>query len=172
MPPAGRCAAPPGRDFISPCLAASDESLFCLRRDVFPVLPPAGNFLPIAAESYQRMPAETDGFCTSFPVCKSCCLNPAEAGNRPPSTHAAALLGGCRGLPLYRLKIHLPNRTVIPRKPPKRRLWRIQRDGFKKVSRLSRHNVVGNRLTRRCRQSADWLWASVFPGGTRNIFFA
>ena len=26
--------------------------------------------------------------------------------------------------------------------------------------------------TRRCRQSADWLWESVFPGGKRNIFFA
>ena len=35
MPPAGRCAAPPGWDFISPCLSASDESLFCLRRVPF-----------------------------------------------------------------------------------------------------------------------------------------
>ena len=50
-------------------------------------------------------------------------------------------------MPLYCLKIHLPNRTVIPRKPSKRRLWRIQRGGFKKVSQFSRHNVVGNRDT-------------------------
>ena len=63
MPPAGRCAAPPGRDFISPCLAASDESLFCLRRVPFcwqsfflsPTayfLPPVGNFLSLLKESY------------------------------------------------------------------------------------------------------------------------
>ena len=135
-------------------------------------MPPAGNFLSIAKESTQRTPLETDGFKTSFVECKSYFLNPAETGNWSASTHAAATLGGCRGLPLYRLKIHLPNRTVIPRKPPKCRLWRIQRGGFKKVSRFSGHNVVGNRLTRRCRQSADWLWESVFPGGKRNIFFA
>ena len=60
---------------------------------------------------------------------------------------------------------------VIPRKPSKRRLWRMKRGGFEEVSRFSRHNVVGNRLTRRCRQSADWLWGSVFPGGRRIIFF-
>ena len=34
-----------------------------------------------AAESHQRAPAETHGFCTSFGGCKSCCLSPAEAGN-------------------------------------------------------------------------------------------
>ena len=60
----------------------------------------------------------------------------------------------------------------IFRKPSKRRLWRMKRGGFEEVSRFSCHNVVGNRLTRRCRQSADWLWESVFPGGKRNIFFA
>ena len=30
---------------------------------------------------FQRTPAETHGFCTSFGGCKSCCLSPAEAGN-------------------------------------------------------------------------------------------
>ena len=35
------------------------------------------------------------------------------------------------------------------RKPPKRHLWRMQRGGFEEVSRFSRHNVAGNRLTRR-----------------------
>ena len=35
------------------------------------------------------------------------------------------------------------------RKPPKRRLWRMKRGGFEEVSRFSRHNVAGNRLTRR-----------------------
>ena len=35
----------------------------------------------IAAESHQRTPAETHGFCTSFPVCKSYILTPAETGN-------------------------------------------------------------------------------------------
>ena len=38
---------------------------------------------------------------------------------------------------------------VIPRKPSKRRLWRMKRGGFEEVSRFSRHNVAGNRLTRR-----------------------
>ena len=38
-------------------------------------------------------------------------------------------------------------------KPPKRRLWRMKRGGFEEVSRFSRHNVAGNRLTRRCRLS-------------------
>ena len=56
-------------------------------------LPPAGNFLSVAKESTQRTPAETHGFCTSFVVCNSCFLNPAEAGNWSTSTHAAALLG-------------------------------------------------------------------------------
>ena len=36
-------------------------------------------------------------------------------------------------------------------KSPKRRLWRMKRGGFEEVSRFSRHNVAGNRLTRRCR---------------------
>ena len=35
------------------------------------------------------------------------------------------------------------------RKPPKRHLWRMKRGGFEEVSRFSRHNVAGNRLTRR-----------------------
>ena len=63
---------------------------------MFPVaflfLPPAGNFLSIAKESYQRTPLETDGFKTSFVECKSCCLNPAEAGNWRTSTIATATL--------------------------------------------------------------------------------
>ena len=66
---------------------------FCLRRGLFVAtggiffaisfsfMPPAGNFLSAAKESYQRTPAETHGFCTSFPVCKSCGIVPAEAGN-------------------------------------------------------------------------------------------
>ena len=35
-------------------------------------------------------------------------------------------------------------------KLPKRRLRQIQRGGFEEVSRFSRHNVAGNRPTRRC----------------------
>ena len=35
-------------------------------------------------------------------------------------------------------------------KLPKRRLWQIQQGGFEEVPRFSRHNVAGNRLTRRC----------------------
>ena len=54
------------------------------------LLSPAGNFLPIAAESYQRTPLETDGFKTSAVVYKRFCLKLAEARNRLPSTHAAA----------------------------------------------------------------------------------
>ena len=66
---------------------------FCLRRGLFAAtggiffaisfsfMPPAGNFLSAAKESYQRTPTETHGFCTSFPVCKSYILTPAETGN-------------------------------------------------------------------------------------------
>ena len=35
-------------------------------------------------------------------------------------------------------------------KLPKRRLWQIQQGGFEEVPRFSRHNVAGNRPTRRC----------------------
>ena len=58
----GGCLLPPAGNFL-------------------PFVPPAGNFLSAAKESYQRTPAETHGFCTSFPVCKSCGIVPAEAGN-------------------------------------------------------------------------------------------
>ena len=61
----------------------------CLRLLVL-LLSPTGDFLSIAKESHQRTPAEAHGFCTSFSVCKSCYLNPAETGNRLPPTHAAA----------------------------------------------------------------------------------
>ncbi|MFQ9132028.1 MAG: hypothetical protein ACLR4R_08245 [Oscillospiraceae bacterium] len=66
---------------------------FCLQRGLFiatggiffaisfSFMPPAGNFPSAAKESYQRTLAETHGFCTSFPVCKSCGIVPAEAGN-------------------------------------------------------------------------------------------
>ena len=64
----------------------------CSQQQFF-FMSPTGNFLSIAKESHQRTPAETNGFCTSFAVCKSCILNPAEAGNRLPPTHAAATLG-------------------------------------------------------------------------------
>ena len=53
---------------------------------------PTGDFLPIAAESHQRMPLETLGFKTSSFVYKSCTLKLAEAGNWSASTHAAATL--------------------------------------------------------------------------------
>ena len=43
-------------------------------------------------------------------------------------------------------------------KLPKRRLRQIQRGGFEEVSRFSRHNVAGNRLTRRCVLSKRRLW--------------
>ena len=64
----------------------------CSQQQFF-FMSPTGDFLSIAKESHQRTPAETNGFCTSFAVCKSCILNPAEAGNRLPPTHAAATLG-------------------------------------------------------------------------------
>ena len=69
----------------------SEGSLFPV---AFLFLPPAGYFLSIAKESTQRTPAETNGFCTSFPMCKSCFPQLAEAGNWFASTLAAALLGG------------------------------------------------------------------------------
>ena len=47
-----------------------------------------------SSKKYAKTPLETDGFKTSFFVCKSCILNPAEVGNWRISTHAAALLGG------------------------------------------------------------------------------
>ena len=62
---------------IAAAALGDGRDLLFYRGDV----PPAGDFLPIAAESHQRTPAETDGFCTSFVVCKSCILNPAETGN-------------------------------------------------------------------------------------------
>ena len=48
------------------------------------------------------------------------------------------------------------------RKPPKRRLWRMKRGGFEEVSRFSRHNVAGNRLTRRC------VLLPTFPAGGKS----
>ena len=51
---------------------------------------------------------------------------------------------------------------VIARKPPKRRLWRMKRGGFEEVSRFSRHNVAGNRLTRRC------VLLPTFPAGGKS----
>ena len=47
-------------------------------------------------------------------------------------------------------KVYTSLHGVIARKPSKRRLWRMKRGGFEEVSRFSRHNVAGNRLTRRC----------------------
>ena len=46
-------------------------------------------------------------------------------------------------------KVYTSLHGVIARKPPKRRLWRMKRGGFEEVSRFSRHNVAGKRLTRR-----------------------
>ena len=46
-----------------------------------------------------------------------------------------------------------PKTIGFKRKSPNRRLWRMKRGGFEEVSRFSRHNVAGNRLTRRCRLS-------------------
>ena len=43
-----------------------------------------------------------------------------------------------------------PKTIGFKRKSPKRRLWRMKRGGFEEVSRFSRHNVAGNRLTRWC----------------------
>ena len=51
---------------------------------------------------------------------------------------------------------------VIAGKPPKRRLWRMKRGGFEEVSRFSRHNVAGNRLTRRC------VLLPTFPAGGKS----
>ena len=48
------------------------------------------------------------------------------------------------------------------RKPPKRRLWRMKRGGFEEVSRFSRHNVAGNRLTRWC------VLLPTFPAGGKS----
>ena len=51
---------------------------------------PTAYFLPTAAKSMQKMPPETNVFCTSFPMCKSCFPQLAEAGNWFASTLAAA----------------------------------------------------------------------------------
>ncbi len=59
-------------------------------------------------------------------------------------------------------KVYTSLHGVIARKPPKRRLWRIQRGGFEEVSRFSRHNVAGNRLTRRC------VLLPTFPAGGKS----
>ena len=55
-----------------------------------------------------------------------------------------------------------PKTIVFWRKPPKRRLWRMKRGGFEEVSRFSRHNVAGNRLTRRC------VLLPTFPAGGKS----
>ena len=55
-----------------------------------------------------------------------------------------------------------PKTIVFWRKPPKRRLWRMKRGGFEEVSRFSRHNVAGNRLTRRC------VLLPAFPAGGKS----
>ena len=47
-------------------------------------------------------------------------------------------------------------------KLPKRRLWQIQQGGFEEVSRFSRHNVAGNRLTRWC------VLLPTFPAGGKS----
>ena len=60
-------------------------------------------------------------------------------------------------------KVYTSLRGVIARKPPKRRLWRMKRGGFEEVSRFSRHNVAGNRLTRRC------VLLPTFPAGGKSM---
>ncbi len=60
-------------------------------------------------------------------------------------------------------KVYTSLRGVIARKPPKRRLWRMKRGAFEEVSRFSRHNVAGNRLTRRC------VLLPTFPAGGKSM---
>ena len=55
---------------------------------------------------------------------------------------------------------------VSLRKPPKRRLWRKQQGGFEEVSQFSRHNVAGNRLTRRCSESPKRRRWHTFPSSS------
>ena len=59
-------------------------------------------------------------------------------------------------------KVYTSLHGVIARKPPKHRLWRMKRGGFEEVSRFSRHNVAGNRLTRRC------VLLPTFPAGGKS----
>ena len=46
----------------------------------FPFVPPAAHF-SLQLEKWAKEPFETEGFKTSFPVCKSYILTPTEAGN-------------------------------------------------------------------------------------------
>ena len=63
------------------------------KRKTLHFVPPAAHFSQ-QLEKWAKEPFETDGFKTSFPVCKSYILTPTEAGNWSTSTHATALLGG------------------------------------------------------------------------------
>ena len=143
----------------------------CSQQQFF-FMSPTGDFLSIAKESHQRTPAETNGFCTSFAVCKSCILNPAEAGNRlegaycsivgvrTPEILSSPEPGAAAGLLLSQFPLRpITNKALegkenpktigFKRKSPNRRLWRMKRGGFEEVSRFPCHNVAGNRLTRR-----------------------
>ena len=55
----------------------------------FPFVPPAAHFSQ-QLEKWAKEPFETEGFKTSFPVCKSYILPPADTGNWRISTIAAA----------------------------------------------------------------------------------
>ena len=148
-------------------------------------MPPAAYFSQ-QLEKWAKEPFETEGFKTSFPVCKRYILTPADTGNWRISTIAAAtwaveetfsstvgkgLPSGRRIIPFTGagaaaglLQSQFPLRPItnkalegkenpktigFKRKSPNRRLWRMKRGGFEEVSRFSRHNVAGNRLTRR-----------------------
>ena len=108
---------------------------------------PTGDFLPIAAESHQRMPLETLGFKTSSFADKSCHLNPAKAGNWRISINAAAALGDGRDLLFYRGDVPpAGNFLPIAAESFHRRvsrfpatLWRENRDTSSKPPRFIRH---------------------------------
>ena len=61
------------------------------KRKTLHFVPPAAHFSQ-QLEKWAKEPFETEGFKTSFPVCKSYILPPADTGNWRISTIAAAAL--------------------------------------------------------------------------------
>ena len=59
------------------------------KRKTLHFVPPAAHFFQ-QLEKWAKEPFETEGFKTSFPVCKSYILTPADTGNWRISTIAAA----------------------------------------------------------------------------------
>ena len=63
--------------FVLDGFLRADGMLFPI---AFPFVPPTAHFSQ-QLEKWTKEPFETEGFKTSFPVCKSYILTPTEAGN-------------------------------------------------------------------------------------------